>query len=257
MGIEVLRIEKIEEECKNVKTFYINKKFKFIPGQFIMVWIPNVDEKPFALSYENGFTVQAYGRFTEKLFKLRVGSLIRIRGPFGRGFNLKSDAKKILIISGGIGIASLLPLIMKAYKLGLDIDVLSGFKSKDYIIFRDKIEKVACKYLIATDDGSFGVKGYVTNYVKQFIDNENYDQIFVCGPEIMMKKIFDIINFKVETQYSLTRYIKCGIGVCGSCVLDGKGYLVCKDGPVFYDHELVNTSFGIYYRDETGRRIFF
>ncbi len=257
MGIEIVRITKIKEESKHIRTFFFDKRFKFIPGQFVMVWIPGIDEKPFALSYENGITVQLYGEFTRKLFEMKEGDCIGIRGPYGRGFELRNDSKRILIIAGGIGISPLIPLAENAKKKNIRVDFLVGFKSKEQIIFLDKMREFADKIIVTTEDGSYGLKGYPTDYLKEIIEESNYDQIFVCGPEIMMKKVFDIINFKIETQYSLARYIKCGIGICGSCVLDDKGYLICKDGPVFYDRELIGTSFGKYFRDESGRKIFF
>ncbi len=256
MRIRVVRIREIRDESKYVKTFLLDTSFEFTPGQFIMVWIPGIDEKPFALSSKDGFTVQIYGEFTKKMFSLKPGDKIGIRGPFGRGYHLKKDSKRILLISGGIGISSLIPLAEEARNLGIEVDILAGFRSKDYMAFIERIKSLSRNYLIATDDGSFGVKGFVTDFIEKFL-KKHYDQVFVCGPEIMMKKVFDKISFKFETQYSLSRYIKCGIGICGSCVIDGKGLLVCKDGPVFYDRELLGTSFGYYKRDEYGRRIYF
>ncbi|MCX9025555.1 MAG: dihydroorotate dehydrogenase electron transfer subunit, partial [Candidatus Methanoperedens sp.] len=102
---------------------------------------------------------------------------------------------------------------------------------------------------VATDDGSEGIHGYVT----QLLDDANkYSQIYCCGPEIMMKKVLDKVT-PSKAQISLHRYIKCGIGICGACCVDG--LRVCKDGPVFSGDVLKKTEFGVYRRNECGERV--
>jgi dihydroorotate dehydrogenase electron transfer subunit len=199
-----------------------------------------------ALSYNNAITVQKVGPATSALFELGKGDSIGIRGPLGKGFYRKSG--HILLVAGGVGAAPLAPLAEKARSEGIKVTTLLGAKTKEELVFRKRFEK-AGDVLIATDDGSEGIHGYVT----QLIDNnESYSQIYCCGPEIMMKKVLDIVP-PSKAQFSLHRYIKCGIGICGACCVDG--LRVCMDGPVFSGDVLKNTEFGIYRRNGCGERV--
>jgi dihydroorotate dehydrogenase electron transfer subunit len=180
------------------------------------------------------------------LFELGEFDSIGIRGPLGKGFDRKSG--HILLVAGGVGAAPLAPLAEKASYEGIKVTTLLGAKTKEELVFKKRFEN-AGDVLVATDDGSAGKHGYVT----QLIDNyERYDQIYCCGPEIMMKKVHDNVP-PSKSQFSLHRYIKCGLGVCGACCIDG--LRVCIDGPVFSGEVLKNTEFGIYRRNEFGERI--
>ncbi|WP_456398522.1 iron-sulfur cluster-binding protein, partial [Palaeococcus sp. (in: euryarchaeotes)] len=110
------------------------------------------------------------------------------------------------------------------------------------------IEKYVDEIVFTTDDGSLGIKGFPTDVLAERKDE--FEQVYTCGPEIMMAKVLEIMDFK-NVQVSAERYMKCGIGVCGSCAL-GK-YLVCKDGPVFYGEELKETELGKFKRLPDGR----
>lgn len=238
-------ITKIVEETPTIRTFFFDKSFESEPGQFVMVWIRGVDEIPMALSYDNSITVQKVGTATSALFELGEGDSIGIRGPFGNGFRIKGD--NILLIAGGVGAAPLSPLAEKARLQGLKITTLLGAKTEEELVFRQRFE-AAGKVMVATDDGTAGKHGYVT----QLIDGKDYDQIYCCGPEIMMKKVLDKVPPE-KSQFSLHRYIKCGIGICGACCVDG--LRVCKDGPVFTGEVLKKTEFGIYRRNECGEKV--
>ncbi|MFZ3166139.1 MAG: dihydroorotate dehydrogenase electron transfer subunit [Candidatus Methanoperedens sp.] len=239
-------ITKVVEETPTVRTFFFDTSFKPEPGQFVMAWIRGVDEIPMALSYNNAITVQKVGTATSALFKLGEGDSIGIRGPFGNGFQLKGD--HILLIAGGVGAAPLSPLAEKASSEGLKVTTLLGAKTKEELVFRERFE-AAGSVVVATDDGSFGKHGFVTQLIPE---QENYDRIYCCGPEIMMKKVLDKVE-PGKAQFSLHRYIKCGIGICGACCVDG--LRVCKDGPVFGGEVLKNSEFGIYRRNECGERV--
>jgi len=114
----------------------------------------------------------------------------------------------------------------------------------------------ACGTLyVATDDGSAGHHGFVSDVAAKLLDDGRFDMVITCGPEVMMKKVVDLANAKgVRVQASLERYMKCGIGICDACAFDDK--LVCLDGPVF-DGEVLAASedFGKFRRDKSGRRI--
>jgi len=238
-------ITKIVEETPTTRTFFFDTSFEPEPGQFVMAWIRGVDEIPMALSYDNAITVQKVGTATSALFELGEGDSIGIRGPFGNGFRIKGD--NILLVAGGVGAAPLSPLAEKANLQGLKITTLLGAKTKEELVFRERFE-AAGKVMVATDDGTAGKHGYVT----QLIDGKDYDQVYCCGPEIMMKKVLDKVQPE-KSQFSLHRYIKCGIGICGACCVDG--LRVCKDGPVFMGDVLKKTEFGIYRRNECGEKV--
>jgi len=239
-------IIKVVEETPTIRTFLFDKSFKPEPGQFVMVWIRGVDEIPMALSCDNAITVQKVGPATTSLFELREGDSMGIRGPFGNGFQIKGS--NILLVAGGVGAAPLSPLAEKASLQGLKVTTLLGAKTKEELVFRERFE-AAGKVMVATDDGTAGKHGYVT----QLIDGmKDYDQIYCCGPEIMMKKILDKVQPE-KSQFSLHRYIKCGIGICGACCVDGQR--VCKDGPVFTGEFLKKSEFGLYRRNECGEKV--
>jgi dihydroorotate dehydrogenase electron transfer subunit len=238
-------ITKVVDETPTIRTFILDTTFKSIPGQFIMVWIRGVDEIPMALSYENAITVQKVGPATSALFELRECDSIGFRGPYGKGFEIKKG--RVLIIAGGVGAAPLAPLAEKAYEDGVKVTTLLGAKTKDELLFRKRFE-TAGEVRVATDDGSEGQHGYVT----ELIDSKNYSQIYCCGPEVMMKKVLDKVP-PSKAQFSLHRYIKCGLGICGACCVDG--LRVCKDGPVFSGEVLRKTEFGVYRRNECGERV--
>jgi dihydroorotate dehydrogenase electron transfer subunit len=241
-----VEITGIVEETPTIRTFFFDTSFEPEPGQFVMVWVRGVDEIPMALSFNNAITVQKVGHATSSLFQLCEGDSIGIRGPFGNGFRIKGD--NILLVAGGVGAAPLLPLAEKASLQGLKVTTLLGARTNEELVFRECFE-AAGKVMVATDDGTAGKHGYVT----QLIDGKTiYDQIYCCGPEIMMKKVLDKVQPE-KSQFSLHRYIKCGIGICGACCIDG--LRVCKDGPVFPGEVLKKSEFGLYRRNECGEKI--
>jgi len=244
---KTVKIRRIVNENKRVKTFFLDIDIKAKPGQFIMLWLPGVDEKPFSLSYigkETAVTIEKKGIFTEKLFKLKENDCVGIRGPYGRGFSLRKNA---CVVAGGLGIAPLKPLIER-----LDNPIIVyGVKTKDDFIFKNTFTGVK----LCTEDGCVGFKGFATGKIEEIIGKQRFDIVYTCGPEIMMKKLFDICEkHDVEVEASLERYIRCGFGVCGSCVCDDQ--LVCKDGPVFNSMQLRKMEeFGKSTKTRTGQTI--
>jgi dihydroorotate dehydrogenase electron transfer subunit len=234
----IAEITEIARECSDVKTFFLDNMFNAQPGQFAMLWIPGVGEKPMSFSYKNGFTVKKVGKFTKAMHHLSEGDKIGVRGPYGTSFSLNDG--KIEIIGGGTGLA---PLRFLAESLSCELRVLLGFKNKNEIFFEEEFKKYG-EVVLSTDDGSCGKKGAITDYVTL-----HFDYYYVCGPEMMMKRCSEMLPSK-KVEYSLERYMKCGIGLCGSCEVGG--YLVCKDGPVFTD---LPKGFGEYTRDPTGEAI--
>lgn len=241
-------ITEIKEETPTVKTFFFDYEFSFEPGQFVMVWVPGVDEIPMALSSANSITVQKVGDATGAMFGLSESNPLGIRGPYGNGF---TKGEKMLAIAGGVGAAPLLPLA----RADCVMTMLLGARNEKELLFVDQLDE-STDVLIATDDGSLGQKGFVSDLMND-LNLSNYDRIAVCGPEPMMRAVFakiDSAGCAAKTEFSLHRYMKCGIGICGSCCIDPEGLRVCRDGPVFTGDKLKKSEFGHYMRDASGRK---
>jgi len=263
----IVKVLEVREENLSTKTLVLDKELDSRPGQFLMVWLPGVGEKPFSLSRLNPveITVKSVGPFTKKLCKVKKGALIGIRGPYGNGYTLTGNTP--CIIGGGVGISPLMPIIEG---LGKRATVIHGAKTKNELLFIDRIQRSGAFLQIATDDGSSGEKCFCPELFERILSGEDrilsdndgipsaneFEQIYCCGPEPMMSKVAEIsIRERIPCQLSLERWMKCGFGICGSCSLDPSGLLVCKDGPVFTAQQLVGTEFGKYLRDSAGSKI--
>jgi len=258
----MLKIKKIEQENPFVKTFYFDYPLKSKPGQFVMLWIPDVDQKPFSIGYDNGdefgLTIFKRGPLTEKLFEMDIGGKVGISGTYGTNFSLLENTHYIMV-AGGYGAAPL-GFLAEALNKNNQIDFLIGSRNKDLLLFEERLSKISNLNLhVATDDGSQGHKGYCTDLISNILDNKNNKNklMVTCGPELMEKKILEICNKNnIECELSLERYMKCGIGVCGQCAVDPLGICMCQHGPVV-KKELANkiTEFGVYHRDKSGKII--
>jgi dihydroorotate dehydrogenase electron transfer subunit len=262
--LRIVRIQGAKDESPTVKTFTLRDKLcgRAEPGQFVMVWIPGVDEIPLSLSAitPDGFTsitVAEVGEATKALHQRKRGDVLGIRGPYGRGFALTEG--NIMIAGGGTGLVPLMPLTEKLAKLSTRLTFLLGAKTKNELLFLDRIErtlsKVNAEIAATTEDGSYGTKGVVTDQAEQRLAEEKFDMIYACGPEQMMYKMFLLAErHNTPFQASLERIMRCAIGLCGSCAI-GK-LRVCKDGPVLTSEQLreVKDEFGRFRRDFQGRK---
>ncbi len=265
MGNQVsVRVSGIVKETDSARTILFempNPNFEVMPGQFLMVWIPEVDEIPMSVSlWESpnvGITVLPVGDATSSLASFQPDDWIGIRGPFGSSFVL--DSKKALVVGGGIGMAPLKPLVYELLENNADVTLLIAAKTKRELVFLKEFSKLSNDRLVlhtATDDGSSGFEGFATDVVSDDLDVQNYDTLYTCGPELMMFGLFEQIrDLPVRFQASLERFMKCGCGICGTCAMDPTGTLVCADGPVYSKKQLLGvTEFGKYHRDEVGQR---
>jgi dihydroorotate dehydrogenase electron transfer subunit len=226
----------------------------FQPGRFFMVWLPGLDEKPYAVSHLDGervgVTVQRRGPFSTTLSGLAPGGQVGLRGPFGRGFwgtQPHGDGARVALIGGGCGTAVVAPM-----RAGLPrATVVQGARTAGVVLrMPDLGEQV-----VFTDDGSEGRKGFPTEWLAEQLGAGALDAVYTCGPEAMMVGVVDLCREAgVECQACLERYMKCGIGVCGQCECDGRR--VCIEGPVFTAAELAEMpAFGTRRRDKAGRLI--
>lgn len=271
--IETVKIKTIIDECDAVKTFEFERKDAITPkpGQFVMTWIPGVDEIPMSISsYNNNgdwaISVKNLGECTNSIHNLKVGDYIGIRGPLGNFFQIPQETNKnIFLIGGGIGMAPLRFLASELISMGYKFKIIEGAKVKDEILFANEFlerQQEDLEFYFCTDDGSYGEKGFATEFFEQLIDDLSEKDlrdsvVFSCGPEIMMYKILQICKEKkVEMYASLERIMRCGCGLCGLCALDPLGLLVCNDGPVFNSHTLAKMEdFGKFKRDFSGKKI--
>ncbi|MCK4938387.1 MAG: dihydroorotate dehydrogenase electron transfer subunit [Methanosarcinales archaeon] len=246
-------ITEVIHETPTITTLKTDIELDAQPGQFVMVWVRGLDEVPMALSHPDSITVQRVGDATAALSDMKVGDSIGIRGPFGNGFEL--EGTKIMIIAGGVGCAPLLPLARLAHAKGLDVTTIIGARTGDELLFEQQFSQCGV-VSVATDDGSKGHYGLITELMVQF-DLTGFDHCYVCGPELMMEGVLDMLQvqgIEARSQFSLHRYFKCGIGVCGACTIDPSGLRVCKDGPVFKGDMLTKSELGKWHRDATGKK---
>lgn len=257
---KIVKITEIIEETPTIKTFKFDWDYETLgkpnPGEFVMVWNFR-NEKPMSIAQINdnelAITVKNIGEFTSQLHELKVGDEIGIRGSYGNGFDNLFEGKDIIAIGGGVGMA---PINAIASDLAAknNVSVISAAQTKDELLYGESLEKIGVDVHYCTDDGSFGFAGFATNCLSDLLEDTTYDYAFVCGPEIMMKGIFDILeDAEIPAQYSLERYMKCALGVCGQCCVDSEGWRICVEGPVF-ENDKINqiTEFAKYRRDASG-----
>jgi dihydroorotate dehydrogenase electron transfer subunit len=251
-------IDKIDDEARDIRSFWFGGDLKARPGQFVMMWIPGTGQKPFGISYQEkgrfALTVRKVGAFTEKLFGLKSGDRVGLQGPYGRPFSGKG--KRVALVGGGYGTAPLALLADVMSGKGKEVTLITGAATEDMLLYRKRFSGGRVKTVYATDDGSFGHKGFCTECLLEALKNDKIDYVYCCGPEKMMVKVFGICSERgIPAEFSLERYMKCGFGICGSCSLDGTGWRVCREGPVFTLDELRKvTEFGKHRRDCSGKR---
>lgn len=251
---EVVTVERVVDECYDTKTFEFIWDAEARPGQFVMVWVPGVDEIPMSLSGIDGplksITVKAIGEATRALHGLKAGDRLRIRGPYGNGFDLSRG--ELLVIGGGVGTAAVMPAVTAT-----GADTIIAARTDRDVIMEDVARSCSDSVWIATDDGSRGFHGNAVQLMQERMARKRYDCVLACGPEVMLWFTYRACqDVGVECQLSLERYMKCGAGVCGCCVMDDQR--VCRDGPVFDSMRLpLLSEFGVSKRDECGRLVKF
>lgn len=255
----VATIKDIVDESYDVKTFILDKEINALPRQFVMVWVPGIDEKPFAIAQTGkylGFSVKRRGKATQAMHAMKKGDSLGVRGPYGDGVFDLSGKKKIILLGHGSGTLGLRLLLEEATKKKIKVDVILGANTGKNVLFVDKFKSLGANVTIATDDGSAGTKD-IKLALEDKLKYERYDGIYTCGPERIMLFICQIgLKYDVEVQASLERWIKCGFGLCGQCAIDPSGLRICKEGPVFKTDILKEIDgFGFFTRDKSGEKV--
>lgn len=256
-----LPIKKIVKENDTTNTYVFDYFLGSKPGQFVMMWIPGIDEKPFSVAFDDGnefwLTICNVGGCTNELFKMKEGDKVGIRGPFGTAYKF-SEGDHLALVSGGYGAAPMYNVASEAVKKGCKIEFMVGARNKDLLLYTHKVLGLGSNVSlhISTDDGSAGFKGFITQVLEDLLKKEKIDKVFTCGPEVMMQAVGKVADAgSVDCYLSMEKYMKCGIGVCGQCAIDNTGVLACKDGPVMNYADVKNLpEFGKYHRDSVGKK---
>lgn len=254
---EIVRIVDVRDETRTIRTFVLDVELPDAePGQFVMLWLPEIDEKPFAVASPAPLTVTVarLGPFSTTLHGLEVGDRVGWRGPYGTGYRLHED-RSALLVAGGYGAAPLYFLATRAVERGIPTSVAVGARRALDLLYLDRFSELGIDVIIATDDGSVGYRGYVTEFVARALEKDPPSTIYACGPEMMLVALQKLCRERnVPGQFSLERYMKCGFGICGQCALDD--LLVCQDGPVLTAEQLEGVDdFGRRHRSATGRAL--
>jgi dihydroorotate dehydrogenase electron transfer subunit len=236
--LRTTRLMSVKSESPSVKTFTFNDErcSKAKPGQFLMLWIPGVDEIPLSIMDVDGgrvsVSVKEAGDATKHLHEMATGETVGVRGPFGHCFS--ESTGRVLLVGGGTGTAPLIFLAKRLAAKSKCLQFVMGAKSKSELLFLNELSSICTEksMITTTEDGTLGLQCLVTEPLEKLLGKEKFDMMYSCGPELMVRKVFDLAErFGVPFEASLERLMRCGIGLCGSCVV-GK-YRVCRDGPVF------------------------
>jgi anaerobic sulfite reductase subunit B len=257
-------IHEIRVENRTIATFRLELTdktipFSFQPGQFCMLSVPHCGEAAISISSSPSMlphfdlSIRNAGKLTGAIHTMQAGDLVGIRGPFGTPFPIKSFANSdLLFIAGGIGLAPLKSVIDYClFQNTLEDDgvqsicLLYGSKTPSEVAFSAAIrdwqdQGLTCELTVDAGDHDWeGHIGLVTDLLQQDLITEK-TKVLLCGPPMMIRFVISLLcemGISSDSIYTtLERHMKCGIGICGHCHLDGK--LVCKDGPVFSLHQL-------------------
>lgn len=174
------------------------------------------------------------GRGTEQLSKMKVGDCVDVLTGLGNGYDLSLSGDKPVLLGGGVGVPPLYMLAKKLTEQGKDVSVVLGFNTKDEVFYEQEFKDLGCNVTVTTVDGSYGVKGFVTDAYPS-----DYTYFYTCGPEPMLKAIYK--TALTSGQMSFEERMGCGFGACMGCSCKTiAGYKrICKDGPVMKKEEIL------------------
>lgn len=207
------------------------------PGQFINIRLDGLylrrpisvcdwDEKSVTIIYK------VVGKGTDKMSHFSGGEVLDVMSGLGNGFDTSASKSRALLIGGGVGTPPL-------YRLAKELDnpiVVLGFNSKDDVFYEDEFKKLSDSVYVTTADGSYGIRGFVTDAIKNL---SGYSYTYACGPEPMLKAVYNAVS--ADGEYSFEERMGCGFGACMGCSCKTKyGYKrICKDGPVLKKDEII------------------
>ncbi len=248
----MFQIVQKKELKPNVKMMVVEAPYvarKAEPGQFIILRVHENGERiPLTIAdydREKGtitIIFQEVGKTTKLLGALKEGEMILdFVGPLGKATHF-GEVEKAAVIGGGLGTAIAYPQAKKLHSMGVSVDTITGFRNKDLIILEEEMKNVSDRLFIATDDGSNGNKGFVTDVLKKQIEEgTHYDLVIAIGPLIMMKVVSNLTReYGIKTIVSMNPVMIDGTGMCGGCrvTVGGETKFACVDGPDFDGHQV-------------------
>jgi dihydroorotate dehydrogenase electron transfer subunit len=214
------------------------------PGQFVDILLPNrFLRRPISVcSWSEGgllLLVRAAGRGTRDLITSKPGTRFDVLTGLGNGFHWEEHGSRPVLIGGGIGLAPLYGLAIQMINAGLLPTVALGFRTASDVFYAEEFASLGCPLFLATEDGSLGTAGFVTECVQRFAPECDY--AFACGPMPMLRSAAALPQLHAGGQFSFEARMACGFGACMGCSMELKSgwRRVCKDGPVFRKEELL------------------
>ena len=209
-------------------------------GQFVNLLIDGLYlRRPISVCDLNGDTLtlvyKVVGKGTQKMSEMKVGEKLDVLTQLGNGYDLSLSGKSPLLIGGGVGVP---PMFLCAKRLiggGKSVTVVLGFNTKEEIFYEEELKKLGAKVIVTTVDGSYGVKGFVIDAMKDL----EYTYFYTCGPEPMLKAVYNAS--KTSGQFSFEERMGCGFGACMGCSCKSLygNKRICKDGPVLVKEEII------------------
>ncbi len=227
-----LRVARVVREGDAGCTLVLDGALPAEPGQFVMAWLPGVEERPYTIMDDDplSLTVAEVGPFSRALCARQPGDRLWVRGPLGHGFALAGS--RHLLVGGGSGIASLTLLAERAMARGDQVIAVIGARTAGQLMLDWRLAELGAQVIVATDDGSRGYHGTALAAARAYIDGRWPEAVYACGPEGMLRALAGATEAAgLPCQVSLERTMRCGLGVCGNCHCGDR--LVCRDGPVF------------------------
>ena len=246
--VSILENRKVNADYWKLSFLSLRLARRVLPGQFVNIQIEDDSDpllrRPFSYYRVKGSRIEILyeilGRGTRLLTRKKKGEALKVLGPLGKPFTQKAPGKKQILVAGGVGVP---PLVFLAERVWVD-SLLIGCKTKGEVLPRKELANVKANVLYATEDGSYGKKGYVTVLLHDIIRKEkNAKSLFIqtCGPHAMMDAVMKVAaEFGIEGEASIDERMACGVGACLGCVVKTKGgyKTSCVEGPVFRFSEL-------------------
>ncbi len=286
----------ITEETENIRTFNFELDIPVLPGQFIMLTDFNGGEKPFSISdcAENGgkaffsITVKKIGEFTSRLFRMKAGDIVSIRGAYGSSFfipgetdehgprtpgsilNIGPPEFKPVLCGGGFGLPPLYLLCRRLLDAGTPVEnihVIAAGRTEEDLLFEQRFAGLSVSYTGAAEtlddadaagrreNGCGRICGTAADALADITraSGSGCNFLYASGPDLMMKSLVSHLSPQTEYQFLFERYMKCAIGICGSCATDPGGIRICKEGPALWRSQVEQLQdFGVYRRTASG-----
>ena len=237
----VFELKGSEKIAKNTYKWILSGNTEGIrPGQFVNIKLDGFYlRRPISVCDVNGdeltIIYKVVGRGTEKMAEMSVGEKLLVLTGLGNGYDLSKSGDFPLLIGGGAGVPPMYMLCRELVAEGKKPTVILGFNTKDEVFYKSEFEKLGANVVIATADGSEGVKGFVTDAMAEV----DYTYFYTCGPEPMLRAVYNAT--KTSGQFSFEERMGCGFGACMGCSCKVvTGYKrICKDGPVLEKEEIL------------------